>query len=119
MINYFKPHETQCKCGCGLDWTPAYRGKMNIIRDELGFPLPVNSGARCEKYDKSIGGAGVHSQQCAGDYRVSGKRAYALIKLAFKYGFTGIGIKQKGDHGSRFVHLDDTEGATRPWVWTY
>lgn len=119
MRNYFEPHETQCKCGCGLDWTPAFRGKMNLIREEAGFAIPCNSGARCVEHDRNEGGAGVHPQQCAGDFRVSGNRAHTLMKLAFKYDIQGIGVKQKGDHVTRFVHLDDTEGDTRPWVWSY
>jgi len=119
MQNYFEPHETQCKCGCGLDWTPEYRDIMNLIRDEAGFPIPVNSGARCPAYDSSLGGKGVHSKRCAGDYGVSGKQAHTLVKLGFKYGMTGIGIKQHGDHASRFVHMDTTEGETRPWLWSY
>ncbi len=34
----------------------------------------------------------------------------------------GIGIKQKGDYASRFVHLDDLpngSGQPRPWCWSY
>lgn len=40
--------------------------------------------------------------------------------LLFQYGFTGIGINQKG--GNRFIHLDDcgpTTGRPRPTMWSY
>lgn len=92
---------------------------MNIIRHECGFPLPVSSGARCEIYDKHIGGAGVHPTGEAGDFLVSGKKAHRLIEKAMRYGITGIGVKQHGPHNKRFIHLDDTNGETRPFIWSY
>jgi zinc D-Ala-D-Ala carboxypeptidase len=39
------------------------------------------------------------------------------LRLAFKLGFTGIGVQQKGS--GRFIHLDTMEGGTRPTVWSY
>ena len=120
MKDYFSEKETACRCGCGLNWTDDFRNMMNMIRHECGFPLPCSSGARCETYDKLQGGKGVHPQQTAGDFQVSGYKAFRFMQVAFKYNITGVGVKQHGkDHSKRFVHIDCTEGATRPWVWSY
>jgi len=41
-------------------------------------------------------------------------------------GVTGIGVKQNGPAGKRFIHLDNLgidytklTGGLRPWVWSY
>lgn len=119
MTDYFPIEETQCKCGCGQNWTPQFHAKMNLIRAEVGTPMVVSSGCRCEAYDKSIGGKGAHATGNAGDFLCSGSHAHAILKAALKAGVSGIGISQRGAHGSRFIHLDITEGPMRPWVWSY
>jgi len=119
MKNYFPKHETECRCGCGGDIADDWRTTLNNIRVMVGEPMPVNSGFRCEAYDKSIGGKGVHPTGFASDIGCSGKLAHKILKAAMFYNVKGIGIKQKGEHGKRFIHLDNTNGTTRPWVWSY
>ena len=49
-----------------------------------------------------------------------GQQALQVISKATDYGFTGIGINQKGN--GRFIHLDiskDSQGRPRPHVWSY
>ncbi len=56
-VKHFKKSEFNCKCGCGLN-------NMNLnvvqiadqIRDYFGKPCIVNSGSRCSKHNKSVGG---------------------------------------------------------------
>jgi hypothetical protein len=51
-----------------------------------------------------------------------GKLAYDVMQLAFKHGMTGIGVAQRGNHESRFIHIDDLsseDSNIRPWVWSY
>lgn len=119
MINYFSKEETECKCGCGQDITDGFRHFLNLVREDVGEPLYLSSGCRCEAYDKDIGGKGVHPTGEAGDIKCSGKLAYKVQKSCFKYGATGIGVSQKGDHGKRFIHADRTVGPLRPWAWSY
>lgn len=119
MKDYFPPHESQCKCGCGLDWTPEFRKFMNTMRHELGFPIPVSSGARCAAYDAKIGGAGVHPTGDASDNQVTGVRAFKVQQWALAHGATGIGVRQKGPYAKRIVHIDTTEGPMRPRIWSY
>ena len=119
MTDYFTREEQQCKCGCGMVWTPQFHARMNLIREEVGAPMRITSGARCDAYDSSIGGKGPHRTGMACDIQCSGKHAHKILEVAMKYKMAGIGISQKGSHGSRFIHLDDTKGELRPWVWSY
>jgi len=59
----------------------------------------------------------VHNMGIACDVAVQGGDAYNILRLAFAYGFTGIGVNQKG--GGRFIHLDTWREPPRPNVWSY
>ena len=53
----FKVSEFACKCGCGFNKIDQRVMNMaQTIRDELGVPVRVNSGCRCEKHNASVGG---------------------------------------------------------------
>lgn len=97
--------------------------KLDALREECGFPLLINSGYRCPKHNLEVshtGETGPHTTGHAVDIRVDRGRAYRLLALAPKYGFTGIGIQQKG--GGRYIHLDDLPNdinQPRPTVWSY
>lgn len=118
---YFSVEELRCKCGCGRwDMDHVYMDRLVALREDLGFPFPINSAYRCVEYDQSIGGAGVHPTGHATDIGVSGHQALQLVSRATAHGMTGVGVKQKGT--GRFVHLDDLqpeEHPPRPWIWTY
>ena len=52
--------------------------------------------------------------------------ALRLVEVAKKYGMTGIGVKQNGPAGKRFIHLDNLgsictklTGGSQPWVGSY
>lgn len=101
---------------------PWFMAKLELLRRLLGFPLPVTSGFRCEAHNREVGGGDLsgHLDGRAVDIAISGERAVELVKAAFGFGFTGIGLQQRGE--GRFVHLDDLEdspGRPRPRIWTY
>jgi uncharacterized protein YcbK (DUF882 family) len=104
---------------------PRFMRRLVELRKKLNFPLILTSAYRCPEYNarvSSTGSSGPHTTGQAVDIAVYGYRAAKLVGLARKYGFTGVGLKQKGPHVGRFVHLDDLEeadGRPRPWVWTY
>jgi uncharacterized protein YcbK (DUF882 family) len=84
----------------------------------------ISSAYRSIGYNTTIGGAAhsPHLQGKAVDVVISGKSAYRLLKLALQYGFTGIGVSQRGPHERRFLHLDTMESSDvhpRPWIWSY
>lgn len=96
--------------------------KVEKLRLLAGFPMPVNSAARCAKHNASVSSTGENGPHTTGraiDIGVSRENAYKLIQMAIGFGFTGIGVSQKG--ASRFIHLDDLESPKypRPNVWSY
>lgn len=98
-------------------------GRLELMRSEADFPFIVTSGFRCPEYNKLVadsGEGGPHTTGLAVDISVRGHEAFALMRLAFKHGMTGIGVKQKDN--DRFLHFDciAADGKnTRPWVWSY
>lgn len=101
---------------------PDFMSKLVALRTYLDFPFPVSSAFRCPEHNQrvsSTGANGPHTTGRAIDIAVRGEQAYEIVSQAARFGFTGIGVAQKG--GGRFIHLDDLEypDAPRPWVWSY
>ena len=123
MTPHFSNAEISCRCGCGMLPDKDFMDKIEALRLAYGKPLTVTSAARCPAHnakESSTGRTGPHTTGRAIDLAVDRGNAYALTKLAFEHGFTGIGWQQKG--ASRFVHLDmleDAPGQPRPCIWSY
>ena len=97
---------------------------LQTLRYQLGFPLNIVSGYRDRSHDreKHKSFIGVHTLGFAVDIRIAGEQAFTLISQASQCGFTGLGIYQKGDWYSRFIHLDICHSrlnAMRPSLWSY
>lgn len=123
LTTHFSFDEMKCR-HCGIsDIQPSFMLILERIREEVNFPLIVSSGYRCPEHDKAVGGAGVHPTGLGVDIVISGYRAYRLIEVALKNKIRGVGIRQKGPHAKRIVHLDmlptHNPKQPRPWVWTY
>jgi uncharacterized protein YcbK (DUF882 family) len=91
------------------------------LRGRCGFPLIVSSGYRCPEYNARVsetGSDGPHTHGVAVDFYVTGLQAYVLLREAMAMGFKGIGVKQTGERGARFIHLDMMVDL-RPNVWSY
>jgi uncharacterized protein YcbK (DUF882 family) len=77
---------------------------LDYMRGELGFPIAINSGHRCAKHNKEVGGKpeSMHLK-FATDVRPADNDKEKLVLMqdnARKFGFRGVG---KYD---TFVHLD-------------
>ena len=56
-IKHFKKSEFDCKCGCSLNNIQLEVVKIaDEIREHFGKPAIVNSGTRCSKHNKEVGG---------------------------------------------------------------
>ena len=118
----FTEAEMRCKCGCGrADMKPSFMMTLQRVRNALGRPMIVTSGFRCPDYDKSTGGAGIHSQGLAADIKVAGETVYHMLGTAYAMDVRGIGLKQHGPWADRFMHLDTVNDLAhpRPRIWTY
>ena len=85
-----------------------FMSKLDELREKLKQPMTISSGYRSESHNIAIGGSkqSAHLKGCAVDVVCSGHKAFEIVRLAMELGFTGIGVKQKGVHGKRFIHLD-------------
>ena len=119
----FKEAEFRCKC-CGraaMDGT--FVGRLQQLRTATGIPLIISSGFRCPDHNdrvSSTGRNGPHTTGHAADISVSRGDAFKILRYAMSFGFTGIGVQQKGD--GRYLHLDDlpaSPGVLRPTIWSY
>ena len=122
QYKYFSEEELSCSHCQENGMNDDFMQKVEALREELGFPFVVTSGYRCRSHpiEAPKFSAGAHSTGNALDIAVAGDEANRLLEGAFKAGFKGIGVNQKGD--VRFIHLDNIEkghGRPRPWVWSY
>lgn len=128
-VQHFEPREFRCPCGvCGSDGHEMdvdFVIKLDQVRERLGIPMLVTSGYRCPSWNSQVsttGQDGPHTTGRAADIHIYGGNAHRLILQASLGGwFTGIGLQQKGEIRTRFIHLDDLAGPAhpRPWIWTY
>lgn len=129
MFKYFKYSEFDQKGlpdSGGKYMCPEFIERLDILRGEFGLPIVVTSGYRSPEYNlqvSSTGDAGPHTTGKAADILVHNPvDCFTLVSLAFKHGFTGIGIKISAE-GSGMLHLDtltnDEVPGLRPRVWTY
>lgn len=99
--------------------------RLEQLRMEYGRPMRLTSAYRCPEHNmqcSSTGPVGPHTTGKAVDVAVSGADAHELLALALHFGFAGVGVKQRGSHKSRFLHLDTLDqgpGRPRPTVWGY
>lgn len=121
-MQYFSEIELSCPC-CGVNnFDQITLEKLNNLRHECGFPFIVSSAYRCKAYNQRKGFTQTHATGRAIDIVASHNKSYDILTKARKYGFTGIGVSQKGEPSKRFIHLDDLPNSAsrpRPHVWSY
>lgn len=123
--DHFKEYELECRCGCGkADMDIDFMEMLEDLRVWYGKPIRLSSAFRCPSYNNKVSVTGLngpHTTGCAVDILVHGSYAYDILRGAFVFGFTGVGVDQKGRLGGRFIHLDSLSVPDyhRPRVWTY
>lgn len=120
---YFAEREFRCRCNvCNrADMQPVFMEQMVGLRVAFNRPIIISSGFRCSAHNlrvSSTGAFGPHTTGLAADILVSGPPAFALVDLAIRQGFRGIGIAQKGPHAGRFIHVDWIDRPER-LIWSY
>ena len=127
---HFTEDELKCKCGCErMRFSDRAVRFLEALRVRFGHAITINSGYRCPEHNHAVSSSGLNgphtvttNHNITVDVRISGELAAKLLHHAMNLGFTGIGVKQKGDHASRFLHLDMIMPAgkhPRPRVWSY
>ena len=120
---HFSEDELRCKGTGEIKMDEPFMKKLVALRKKLNQTMSITSGYRHPAHNSVIGGArnSPHLYGKAVDVLCYGKKAYNIIRLGIKYGFTGIGVKQHGPHENRFIHLDTMPNGEhpRPFVWRY
>ena len=118
----FKLEEFACK-HCGKNEIEhGLVDKLQLLREDLGFPFLISSGYRCSEHpiEAKKSTPGTHAEGIAVDIACSHTQALQIVSAAEGYGFNGLGVNQKGD--GRFIHLDIGTvkvGRPRPHIWSY
>ena len=97
---------------------------LQELREVLGKPLSLSSAYRCSVHNDKVSSSGTDGPHTTGqaiDILCSGKFAYKILNYAMIRSsiWKGIGVSQKGNHNSRFLHLDTIKADNRPWIWSY
>lgn len=90
--------------------------KLDAIREEVGFPLIINSGYRSQQWNSHVGGSTTssHMKGVAVDIRViNDMQRHAIVKAALKHGVNRFGW------GRTYVHLDIDRQKSPNIVWGY
>lgn len=81
---YFSHEELKCRC-CGQNkMDDQFLKRLDGFREDLGEPMVVTSGYRCDKYNKKVGGVdfSAHTRGVAVDIAVTDSNLrYELIRV--------------------------------------
>ena len=124
----FNVSEFACHCGCGYNVIDQRVINMaQAIRDELGVPVHVNSGCRCRKRNKAVGGVTGKPPLYEGEsFHVKGKACDLSCCLGAIKMFEAVKkLKYEGKlpdleycilyKGKNFIHIDC--GGKRKSLW--
>ena len=112
----FKTAEFACPCCDAVKMDIDFVKTLQLLRDEYGSPMRINSGFRCEKHNKKVGGSdsSSHLWGMASDISVTDSiLRYRMIQCAQKIGIERIGIRRD------FIHFDTDYKKRTPVIWTY
>jgi len=116
---YFSSKELACSCGnCETQMDSEFMADLVQLREHCAFPFVITSAFRCDEHNTKVGGypSSYHLQGRAVDIQVFGDKAHKILSLARRYGMMGIGVSQKGDFSTRFLHLDNRPTGS---LWSY
>lgn len=115
----FRLSEFKCPCcGTALDG-PQFRKFISTLqeaRNAAGVPFVINSGYRCLKHNKKVGGVkdSAHTKGLAVDIKVTDNvTRYKILQGLLFCGFTRIGLARG------FIHVDVDDTKPQEVCWFY
>jgi zinc D-Ala-D-Ala carboxypeptidase len=110
IADHFMLYEFECPCCKRVIIDFRLLDLLESLRERAGGrPVIVNSGYRCEEYNKKVGGVprSYHLSGMAADIRIPGATPEEVLKHAYTTGFLGLGLYDT------FCHLDIRYNLTR------
>lgn len=93
-MKYFKIKEFECRCGCGMpaearaNIEALVNNVLDLVRERYGKAVYVNSGYRCGRHNRKVGGA-KQSQHLKGEaadiWCADNERLRRLIKAQGRF----------------------------------
>ena len=102
--------------GSGQLMSKELLSKLDMIREEFGKPIYINSGYRTEAHNEKVGGkpASSHLKGLAVDIACNASRdRFNLVNLFIKHDINRIGIAKN------FIHIDIDGDKDQDVMWTY
>lgn len=115
-MKYFKPEEFNCPDCQHEQMDDNFLIRLELAREYAFTPFSINSGWRCEKHNKEVGGAptSAHLFGKAVDIQATTPRQrFRILYGLIKAGFTRIGIAKT------FIHADSDGTKDAEVVWLY
>ena len=102
----FSKEEFDCKHTGKNEMQVEFMDKLQELRRTYDKPMIITSGYRdvTHPVEAKKAKGGYHTKGLACDVSCGSQQAYDIVRLAILIGFTGVGVKQKGE--GRFIHLD-------------
>ena len=118
---YFYKSEFDCRETEENEMNPEFMQALLQLRKAYDKPMIITSGYRSPLHsiERQKPTPGEHALGMACDVKVAGHDAFEVVRLALQFGFTRIGVKQKGDWQSRFIHLGMSKKMPSPMIWSY
>lgn len=118
MMRYFTYEEFDSPDiqGSGQMMSKELLSKLDMIREEFGKPIHINSGYRTEAHNEKIGGTSKssHLKGLAADIACkSSADRFELINLFIKHKINRIGVAKT------FIHIDIDKDKSQHVMWTY
>ena len=119
----FSRHEFLCPCCKKGNPNPLLVQTLQKLRDLALVPVKVNSGYRCPKHNKAVGGArnSRHMENLAADIEIEGwdqDRTMAALEYLVREDMAYVGYAYKIGKSDRAVHVDvriPESGTVRKW----
>ncbi len=102
--------------GSGQLMSKELLSKLDMIREEFGKPIHINSGYRTEAHNEKVGGTSKssHLKGLAADVACkSSADRFELLNLFIKHGINRIGVAKS------FIHVDIDKNKVQNVIWTY
>lgn len=118
-MDYFKPSEFKCKCGCGLGFKDMKRSliqQLEYARCVANKPFIITSAIRCPEHNKAV--HGVDDSTHLTGYAVDIKAKDSATRYAVLRGLIQAGFRRIGIHKS-FIHADSHPGKPLDVSWMY
>lgn len=124
LTKNFSKSEFACKCKanpCGTDnISMELVNKLQLVRDEYGHTIAINSGCRCRYHNASIGSKETSSHIASADKEGEASDLkcensvdrFKLLSILFKH-FERIGVRKD------FIHVDIDLSKDQKVFWVY